>query len=351
MVEYYVILRRAKRHAFKFAVTSLTPHLRCWARLALSTSALAFAFASPGWSANECGPDASGQGANDCGLFIPQINNGITYLNSDGITLDLNNSAATITRAAGGGIAAIDLRDTDTGTGDLIVNATDFDRMSNFQRGIFILKAGVSGDTSVTLNNGTIQTINGQTSSHGAAIYMAPTATGNASITVDGGTIITDGLNSAGLSINNAGQGNASIVINGGQIESRSTANPGAISMVTNLTSTASSSIVMNDGDVRTGIGSAGLNSGGIIARNLGLGTAHAEIHAGTVAVRGAGLSQGGGGRDAWLSLSSGVAAVIGSATIGATRPQNATNTSLASALMTGGHITVSGIRAVFWRL
>ena len=240
------------------------------ARLVLSTSVLSLLLASPAWSVNECGVPGAGPSAVSCNGAAYSV--GIGYSSSSDLTVNFTNSATTVT---GPNFIGVDVRDTASPgpagagtTGDITVNAIDFDTISGVGRGIVVRKKGLTGNASVTLDNGTIETLPFTNNAFGVLIYMDGSqainsagglATGNASITMNGGAVITHGLNSAGLVVNHAGvSGDASIVINDGSIESRGGANPGAVSMITNRTSTGNASVVMNGGSILTAQGGCG---------------------------------------------------------------------------------------------
>ena len=329
------------------------------ARLVLSTSVLSLLLASPAWSQNECGLDAAGQGVNTCAnasyIFPTGNSNGIAigYLNSDGLTLDFTNPSTTISAATGTPFAGIFL----SGTNNLTVNATNIDSITGFTRGIVVRHDGPTGTATINVDGATIQSeasLNPGLTSFAAFITVSAASSADGAITITDSTIVQNSFRgSVGVMINNAGTGgDATIVLNNTTIETRGVSSTAANSLISNMSSTGTASLVMNGGSVLTAQGLAGTYSGGVIAQNLGLGDAYIEINNATINVRGSGNNIPGGNSNT-LSLKGGVAAVIGNAYTSV--PQNRASTATARAVVNGGSVTVgnsiyaNGIGAVNW--
>ncbi|MPV86647.1 beta strand repeat-containing protein [Ostreibacterium oceani] len=126
----------------------------------------------------------------------PSYTAGITYNNQDaGLTLTLDNAATTISN---GGDRGIDIRATNAGTGDIIVNADLFSSITtanNGRQGIFVRNQG-SGNSTVNLGGtGMIDTTgNG---GYGSRIFNA---LGNAASVIDGVTVTTVGQQASAVS-------------------------------------------------------------------------------------------------------------------------------------------------------
>ncbi len=341
---------------FRFAA------LKSLARYALSTSVLALLIGAPAWAVNECGLDTAGQSTNSC--TNSTYGNGIEYYSSDGLTLNFSTPGTVVTGGGGVPLAGIELRDTANslpvgpGTnGDLIVDARNVSSITGVRRGAFIRKQGVVGNAAITLEDVAIQTIFGAPGSFGAAIYMAPGTTGDASITMNGGSILTDGTSSAGLNITHAGaSGNVNMVITDVDIETRGIANPGANAMIANRDSFGDVSLTATNVTLITRQGSAGNSTGGLFSQTIGEGNASIEVTDSSIETRGVGNIPSSG--DPYFSLKAGISALVGNADGNTNNvPQNFNSQGLAHArvsnttVSTGDMIYASAISAFNWAM
>lgn len=351
----FVSQKGAPARVWGMCVTGLSRQ----AGLALSTSAFALLLTSPAWSVNECGPDTVGPGTNTCAnaaYLFPTANvNGIAieYLNSDGLTLNFTNPLTTIAAATGTPFAGLFLG----GTNDLTVNATSIDSITGFARGIVVRHDGPTGTATINLDGANIQveaSPNPALYSYGAFVTITAGSNADGAITVTDSNIVQNSPGvTAGVMIYNAGSGgDAAIVLNNTTIESRGVSASAANSLISNVTSTGTASVVMNGGSILTAQGLAGNHSGGLIAHNLGLGDAYVEVNNATINIRGVGNVVP-FGNNSLISLKGGVAAVIGNAFPSIV--QNSTSTATARAVVNGGSVTVgdmiyaNGVSAINW--
>jgi outer membrane autotransporter protein len=300
----------------------------------------------PAFAADECGSELAGPDIITCNADgVPAADDGnyeagITYTNSDGLTLNIN--APGIVVASPG----VSVQSSATNINDIAVNGTSFSVISTTganQHGILALNSGTSGDATVTQAAGQVITTGGsafglyaRNSGNGTAtatLTAGDVSTGGTnayglyalnslgtneaatSATMEGGSVTTTGDGARGLFARNSGNGTATATLTAGDVSTAGTGSVGLYALNSLGTNEAATSATMVGGSVTT----TGDSSIGIFAFNWGNGTATATLTAGDVHTTGvvaAGLS-------AQNSL--------------------ATNEAATSATMEGGSVTTTG--------
>ncbi|WP_299288983.1 autotransporter outer membrane beta-barrel domain-containing protein [uncultured Tateyamaria sp.] len=322
---------------------------------------------SPARAANECGPDAAGPTTISCpsGTFA----GGITYTPTEEFTLELND----------GGIVVQDpgvfVNGTAANTGNVTTNATLFGSIttSTDDRSGIRTRTEGSGNVATTLGSGAITT----TGQSARGISARTLGSGTATVQIDGGNIsttgsfshaglaevdnaastatasatLTDGLiDTTGASARaiqsvNSGLGASSTLISGGTVTTAGEFAHGAISTITNTTSTASATTSMSGGSVTT----TGDSARGIETQNAGLGVSTATVTGGNISTDGefahgavASIDNALNTQTATASISGGT---INTGTGAATRAVFAQNLGLgaATATMDGGALVTGG--------
>ena len=269
--------------------------------------------ASVAQAANECGTEAVGPDTMTCAASV--YSNGITYTDSDGLSLTLDNPAIA---TEGTGVTV----SSDAVSGDVIsVNGSNFDTITtvgtNTEGNTAIsvnLTTGYIGGASIILGEqaGTITTtgrsagaiIASGTSGpgdlliemHGGDIFTdgfqanalqlfqssdASASTGDLTIRMTGGTILAEGDSSDGITTNNRGLGDSFVEITGGSIEANVTSTftngnfANGVSMY-NLNSDAENfaEVRMSGGRIDVN----GPNSHGILLQNAGTGDSRVTV-------------------------------------------------------------------------
>ncbi len=258
--------------------------------------------------ANECGIESPGADSIVCGgSGYPS---GISYGNSDGLTLTLSNASMSVgdrgahltstaftpvandlvihadsyslistTQVGAYGILAYHPNSNSTGDARIDMRSGTIRTTGNFGYGLFARTRGVLGDAEAELNGGSIQT-------HGwvgIGIYSRvenASAAGSATSAINAGTI--DTWNQWGLGLyayNNSSSGDSSVIINGGTIHTRNTSAYGAMAYIPNSSGSGDAIAVMNAGSVLV----EGSSSVGIYAYNHGLGGAYSTMNDGNI--------------------------------------------------------------------
>lgn len=234
-----------------------------------------------------------------------------------------NTSAATVSIQGGtisaSGTSAIGARAESIGPSGAVGSMTSGSITSAGSGLVAFTSGGSAGLAAASLSGGTITT----TGASAMGLYSwtnGSTNAGTSTATMTGGGIVTSGTSAVGVRAESRGTGAASAVISGGTVQTlnttASTAAHGVMSVVTNTTSTASSSVVMQGS---TAIETRGGESYGIFASTSGRGSATATLNSGTISMSGA-SSYG-----AFANIS------------------NAASTAKASTTMNGGTITGNG--------
>lgn len=319
------------------------PPLKLRSKLLISASLILFVLGSAVSAANECGPDAPGQGTNVCTNLTYNALAGasaIEYLSSDGLTLDFQNTATLLTSRGGSPVNGLNM----AGINTLAVNATGL-TIERFSRGIAISHTGGGGAINLNIVDTNVDTTastrNGQ---YGALAFAGPTSTADVSLVATDSSFRVAGTSSnGGLSAQQAGlSGNVSVELNNVVIETLSPSSPGALSIIRNTGSTGNASLVMNGGSVLTGQAGSGLGSGGIQALNLGLGDATVEFNGGDIETRGVGSGRPPG--NVLNAGKQGVRASVGLDPVSAGGQFNTSSTATATARMNGGTISTGNM-------
>ncbi len=264
------------------------------------------AFGGQAQAADECGADGVGADTITCsagnyagGGVFPNYPNGITYTGSDGLTLILNDPAITVTNPGVSVTGAV------TSLSAINVIGTSFDTITTTSVSAFGLHARITNSASTAtamalLTDGDIETA--EESAYG--LYAQTEGLGATQAQMDGGSVTTEGDIAHGLHsriINTASTATATALLTGGDIETAEesayglyaqTIGLGAtqaqmdggkvttegelafglISQIKISTSTATSSVLLTDGDVET----TGIFAYGLYALTGGLGLASA---------------------------------------------------------------------------
>ncbi len=246
---------------------------------------------------NECGAENLANPTDTVSCATGAYPAGITYLGSDGMTLDLNAVGIDVVGSTNG------VRVFGTTDGDMIINATNFGAITT--TGGVPLSGNGTGlrteiDTTVAspanaqiiMNSGDVST--NENGDEGVLSFIHDTGaadvaitTGEATIVMTGGTVITKGTNATAVHSRNEGLGLASVIITGPSItlETQQEISAGVGAEITNVSST-NNVITSFDGASITTTGNN--NSMGIIAANAGAGDAIATLVNGTVSTAGA---------------------------------------------------------------
>ena len=303
-----------------------------------------FAAGSVTWAQNECGPDLPGQDTITC----TQANhaNGITYTDSDGLTLNLDNPAMTV-----GGNPGVSVTSSVTGTGNITINGNNFSTVTAQGNGVSngmnasIINTASTATATVTMSSGTIdistsstetrglfaisnglgdvvaQMNGGAINSSGTAFVVGasafnenPNGIGSSTVLMTGGTITSDGH---GLYIVNEGLGTSLIQIDGGTIDVSATHGRvhGMVIDIRNPTNTSLLTARVTGGDITT----RGDLNFGIHAFHQGIGGIITEMSGGTITTL---------GTDSYGIFNDG---------------RNINNTTDAISTLTNGSITTSG--------
>ena len=210
-------------------------------------------FAQPARAANECGAEALGPDVITCNADgVPVADDGvyeagITYTNSDGLTLNIN--APAIVVASPG----VSVQSSGANTNDIAVNGTSFSVISTTgasQHGLYARNAGTAG---------------------------------NATVTQAAGLVTTTGDNARGLYALNQGNGTATATLTDGDVSTAGIGAYGLLAQNTLATNEAATSAAMEGGSVTT----TGDNARGLYALNQGNGTATATLTDGDVSTSG----------------------------------------------------------------
>ncbi|WP_042577112.1 autotransporter family protein [Variovorax paradoxus] len=220
-------------------------------------------------AANECGPDGAGQDALTCS--DPSYPTGITYANSNGLTLNLNQAGMVVTGSVSlstlvGPIAP-----------RLTVNVNNVDSITSAGSAVSVATSAAGGLALVNVHTGALTT----TGNVATVSANGGGAGADAEVTLTGGQVFNTGTgggllaSTAGV----AGTGNAAVAIIGGTVQTSGTA---AASVISGPNHTGTSSVSMSGGSV---LSSA---ANGLAATTAGKGLAQVQVTGGTVAATGA---------------------------------------------------------------
>jgi outer membrane autotransporter protein len=220
-------------------------------------------------AANECGVDGAGPTTLTCapGNYAA----GITYTNSNGLTLNLDNPGTVVT----GGVSIQATVSAPTGA-QTTINVTN-GTITAGTSAVSVVNAAINGITSINIQGGTLTS----TGLSPAVFVSAPQATGNALVTMTGGQLFNTGTGGGIIATlaTAVGTGNATVVITGGTIQS---VGIGAQSTISGAR-IGTSSVSMSGGSVL----SSGANGSGLLARHSNIGSSQVQMSGGTVAATG----------------------------------------------------------------
>jgi len=263
----------------------------------------ALSYANPAKAASECGAEGSGPDTITCtsanyggGDTFPNYPGGISYTGSDGLTLNLNNSAMTI------GNPGVSIRSSGTNTNNITVNGTSFATIAtvgNNAYGLFALiqNPASGGVATVTMDGGSITT--GGTFSHG--LLAQTTGMGDAFAILNDGTISTTGSNSRGVMayVVAAGTGDAHAEINGGSIAATNFQAQGVLAQALGTSSSAYATItggaITTSGTAGYGVRAVLNNAGSLASENT------------VVTASGGSINTTGAGAHAFASVNNGL--------------------------------------------
>ena len=249
----------------------------------------AFGAASTSWAANECGAEAAGADTVTCSAAAAYPN-GIAYGGSDGLTLNLNNPGITVGPVFGRGVL---LQSSGTNTNAVaihVLNAGTITATGATQHGVVVRSVGVAGDAIATMDAGTISVSYGNPAAAiGSETNGLFSEVGNgsssasATATLHGGTINTAAFKGSGVAAGNAGMGNAMARIEGGAIVTTGIDGYGLYGYVSNPGGTGSANASLEGGTMTTG----GTQAFGLHAVNYGMGDSNIGITNGSVTTTG----------------------------------------------------------------
>jgi outer membrane autotransporter protein len=248
---------------------------RLWATASGLTLGAAMLAASPA-AAQTCGTDQPGADTVICSAGT--YGSGISYPGSDGLTLKLNDPGIVV-QGSGVNVAG-----SNTNTNDIVITATSFGSVTNTTTGsaaISATNAGTGGNASVTMDAGSIATTGGFRSGLAATISGAANP-GAASAMLNGGSITTSGDTAYGVqatSSSTAASASASVTMTGGSIQT-SGRGGGLRAAVLGAGSTAGSFVTMSGGSIVT---TGTTLATGITSLTSGSGTAQVRMSGGTI--------------------------------------------------------------------
>jgi outer membrane autotransporter protein len=197
------------------------------------------------------------------------------------------------TGAGGTGDVSFGVLARNRGTGDAYVQIDGDARIvSSGDRGGAAARAEtVGGNAIIVMNSGELVTTG--TDAEGLwAIVGGASSTGDASVTMNGGSIDTAGDYSMGAQARNTGLGSATVLFNGGSVTTGgfplvgfAESSSGLVALITNNLSSSDATVNMTGGSVAA----LGENSSGVEAANVGTGNAIVNISGGDVVASGVG--------------------------------------------------------------
>ncbi|NTW60194.1 MAG: autotransporter outer membrane beta-barrel domain-containing protein [Nitrospirae bacterium] len=251
-----VFLHGGRMTKWKGVVVSMAPIIGTIAVPLMLAGALTIGIPGLALAANELGPEVTG--ADTITATGGDYGSGITYTNSDGLTLTLDGLGITVRNP---GVSVISRN---TNTRDIVVNGGEFymiDTAANNACGIRARNQGSQGNAGITLKEGEIMT-EGQ-NAHGLYAWISNTASaGTASITMEFGArelIATRGYSAHGAIARNLGIGESVITIKNGNIITAGDNSEAVFA----LAERGDASVEMTDGWIAT----SGVDSEGISAQ------------------------------------------------------------------------------------
>lgn len=223
-------------------------------------------------AANECGADGAGNDSVTCSAA--SYSGGITYVGSNGLTLNLANPSMVIPGPQG---VALQSSALPPAGANLTINVTGVQGITATGSALRASTLAVGGLAAVHINAGIITS----TGASPTVTVSGGSSGSNAEVTVSGGQVLNTGTGEGIVAATSgaAGTGNATIVITDGTVQTSGTA---VTTSVSGPNHTGTSSITMSGGSVL----SAGTNA--LWARTTGTGVAQVQISGGTASATGA---------------------------------------------------------------
>lgn len=244
--------------------------------------------ARPAGAADECGVDGPGADTLTCpgGAYL----NGITYEDSDGLTLILDDPTLT---AEGGSGDVVTVQSNTTTSEDVVIIARQFDTVllqTNGEVGINAVNRGF-GRAEVQLESGVIRKSDSNDRNFGiSAVIANPLNSSDAFTHISGGLIETAAEFGVASNTSMSGSGTARALMTGGTIRTTGRNSAGLAGSTFSVGGTGSVSIRMSGGDISTlGDGGflGGLSPHGIYALTTTLGDASIFMDGGSVSTSG----------------------------------------------------------------
>lgn len=298
-------------------------------------------------AADECGVENLADPADTVTCAAGPYATGIIYANSDGLTLELNNTTISV------GSPGVSVNSSAAATGDIRIRGTNVGNVTTTganESGLFaqILNASSTAKATAVLVAGDIATagaeavgVHAQNAGFGVTLAqmdggmvittgisrgadglrsvngnVLSTSTSTALMT--GGNISTMGDDAIGLFAVTSGLGETLAQINNGAITTAGSFGDGLVAFIMNANSTAAATTVMANG----GISTTGDDANGLLTATAGLGSTLAQMNGGTIATGG--------------DAANGLFSLI----------ENGANMATATAQLTAGDITTAGDNA-----
>ena len=230
----------------------LVKYKRAVASIAPGLVVAVLAGAPQAQAADECGPDGPGADIVPCGGGA--FPTAITYEDSDGLTLVLDDPTTVVVGDSGSSAVLVESDTTTTNSVVIIARQLDTVTASDDDVSGLLARNQGLGAATVEIESGMIRTTDstGFASSAVSAWVINPDNTEDASIIVRGGRLGTQGEFSAGTATIQSGMGNAITTVTGGTIQTSGEYSPGVYAIAFRADSTASVDIRISDGSIST---------------------------------------------------------------------------------------------------
>lgn len=231
-------------------------------------------------AADECGPPVAGAVTCTGDTYAT----GINYVDSTGLTLNLNNPAMTVTAPNGvvvppSGDDAVSITGAAGNTGDLVINASNFTLVTSpsaTENWGLVVRNSRDGDGIIRFGGGAITT-------RGTSVSATnPSGSGDQLVIMTGGQVTSTHpllFSVAGLdAVAGGASGSATVVMSGGSVHVESNSTAAAVIRTTvGAGSTAASTVILSGGTV------SGNATSGVSASHMGLGQATVTMTGGSV--------------------------------------------------------------------
>ncbi|MGP4753324.1 autotransporter family protein [Agrobacterium pusense] len=228
------------------------------------------------YALNECGAPVGGV-VSCSGTNYPSP--GIGYAASTGLTLNLNN-ANLVAQKSSPGTGPVAITGGSGNIGDLVINALLFQSVqatAALTNGLYILNNGTAGNAIIRMDTGTVTAAGTNANTSSLFALINSTGTGDVQINLNGGQASNTGAGS-GAYAQNLGTGNAAITMTGGSVSTNTGA--GLRAIINNSASSGAASVTIGGGTVTTSSGT------GVLSQSE-RGSASITMTGGTVEVQG----------------------------------------------------------------